>query len=127
MKVVIAGSRGIEDYNLLIKLIKFTNLNITEVVSGGARGVDKLGEKYAKENNIPVKLFEANWGDFGKRAGVIRNREMARYAEALIYLWDGKSSGTKNMIEEARIRGLIICGFILEDGVVRYLEYGLME
>lgn len=77
-----------------------------QIVSGGAKGADELGERYAKERRFIVKRFEANWDRDGNAAGPIRNKAMAEYAEALIAFWDGKSKGTKNMIEQATTLGL---------------------
>lgn len=96
-KVIVAGSRSFDSYDLLKE--KLDMLEISEIVSGGARGADSLGEKYALENNIPIKLFPANWNQYGKSAGFIRNREMAQYADFLIVFWDGESKGTKHMID----------------------------
>lgn len=110
MKTIIAGSRGCHDFKLLLDAISESGLGdaITEVVSGGALGVDKLGEKFAKMFNIPVKLFLADWKKYDKAAGPIRNREMAKYADALIALHSNNSAGTANMIEEAKKRNLKI-------------------
>ena len=108
MKIIIAGSRSITDYNSLVDSIIESNFIITEVISGHANGVDKLGEKYAKENRIPLKIFEAQWKISGRRAGYLRNIDMARHADALIAIWDGKSKGTKMMIDIARNYGLKI-------------------
>ena len=71
MKVIIAGSRDIIDYQLVVDTIKESNFIITEVVCGEASGVDSLGKKWAIENNIPVKSFPAKWNKFGKSAGYI--------------------------------------------------------
>ena len=109
MKVIIAGSRGIYDYNTILEAIKKSNFNISEVVSGKAIGVDQLGERYANENNISLKLFPANWTEHGKRAGYLRNEEMAEYADALIAVWDGASRGTKHMIDIANDKQLKVC------------------
>lgn len=108
MKTIIAGSRDIGDYRLVCAAVSAFGEDVTEVVSGACRGVDKLGETWAAARSIPVKRFPADWDKFGKSAGPIRNRQMAAYAEALVALWDGKSKGTKNMIEEAEKRGLKI-------------------
>lgn len=99
MRVIIAGSRSL-GYPELIKAIScYGNLtDITEVVSGCARGIDSAGEDWAYENRIPVKKFPANWENYGRAAGHIRNEEMGRYADALIAVWDGDSKGTKHMI-----------------------------
>jgi len=106
MKVIIAGSRDFTDDEQLRAAIADAGFEILAVISGGARGVDALGEKWAEENGIPVKVFPADWDLHGKAAGPIRNREMAEAADALIALWDGESRGTKNMINTARKKGL---------------------
>jgi hypothetical protein len=103
MKTIIAGCRDFSDYRLLLKQVDYYRLHkneITEVVSGCATGADELGERYANENQIPIKHFPADWNQYKKAAGPIRNREMAQYADVLIAVWDGKSKGTKNMIDE---------------------------
>ena len=99
MKVIIAGSRTITDYNVVFSAIRNSGYKITEVVSGGAKGVDRLGERYAHENGIPVKRFLPDWRELGKAAGPVRNADMAEYADALIAIWDGKSAGTRHMIQ----------------------------
>ena len=112
MKTIIAGSREIEDFMHIANAVLASNFEITEVVSGTARGVDKLGEGWASLNDVPIKRFPADWARYGRGAGFARNKEMAIYADALIAVWDGKSRGTKHMINEATIRGLRI--FIYE-------------
>lgn len=108
MKVIIAGSRSITKYSYVLRAIRESNFEITEVVSGTANGVDRLGETYANLKQIPCERFPADWNNYGKYAGPRRNNEMAKYADALIAVWDGHSSGTKNMIELARKWGLKI-------------------
>lgn len=100
MKTIIAGTRTFNDYAKLSMICK--NINITEVVSGTARGADKLGEQYATEKQIPIKQFPPDWDKYGKSAGPVRNEQMAKYAECLVAFWDGKSAGTENMIETAK-------------------------
>ena len=99
MKLIIAGSRTITDYQVLREAIKKIEENITEIVSGGAEGVDRLGEKYAKENDLPLRKFPAFWDIHGKAAGPIRNWQMADYADVALVIWDGKSKGSQNMIK----------------------------
>lgn len=106
MRTIIAGSRTIRDYALVKKSIEESGFKITEVVSGLALGVDTLGIAWAKENKIPVKKFHAYWDRNGKSAGIIRNNEMACYADALIAVYDGKSRGTAHMIKAANEKGL---------------------
>lgn len=111
-KIIIAGSREFNDYPLLkSKLDAFlaeTNNDEVEIVSGTARGADILGERYASETGISIKRFPANWNLYGKRAGYIRNREMAEYADACIVFWNGESRGTKHMIDLATLMKLTI-------------------
>lgn len=112
LKVIIAGGRDIEGevaYTQLSALINssFPNLDV-EVVSGCAPGVDTLGERFAKENNLVIHEFKADWATFGKYAGPRRNRQMAAFADALILFWDGKSKGSANMLAEARKKNLSI-------------------
>lgn len=106
MKVIIAGGREFNDYILLLQAIVKSDFTISEVVSGGARGADALGEKFARDIGLPLQRFPADWNKHGKAAGIIRNGEMARYADALIACWDGKSTGTRNMIKQATDCGL---------------------
>lgn len=106
MKVIIAGSRSITNPNLVRQAMIDSGFRFSEIVSGGARGVDKLGENLGIEIGVPIKRFLADWKQYGKSAGIIRNKEMAEYADALIAVWDGKSRGTKNMVDAAKKRGL---------------------
>lgn len=108
MKVIIAGSRGLGFEAVLRALYhcEFTQ-DITEVVCGGAAGVDKAGKEWAQVINIPVKMFPADWSKYGRAAGHIRNEEMAEYADALIAVWDGQSPGTANMLKNAAKHDLI--------------------
>lgn len=101
MKVIIAGSRSIEeDWILVDHCVRLSGYEITEVVSGGARGIDTSGEQFAIIRGIPFKRFPADWNSKGKSAGILRNIEMANYADALIAIWDGKSKGTLHMIND---------------------------
>lgn len=108
MKTIIAGSREFIDQDFVNRCVKKHIHVITEVVSGGAKGVDMLGEQFAKEHNLPIKRFSVSqddWKTLGKAAGPIRNKKMAEYADALIAFWDGNSPGTKNMIETMKKMG----------------------
>jgi hypothetical protein len=105
-RVIVAGSRAITDYNYvkqqsLLALSKKQQTHTIEIVSGGARGVDTLGERFAAEIGAQLTRFPAAWNTFGKPAGFLRNEVMAWYSDALISFWDGKSPGTKAMIELA--------------------------
>jgi hypothetical protein len=111
MKVIIAGSRSINDIELVKYAVLESGFDITEVVSGRARGVDTLGEIWARENNISLAYFPADWKKYGRAAGPIRNAEMAKYGEALIAIMESGSKGTANMVKNAKALGLEI--FIL--------------
>jgi len=113
MKLIVAGSRSITDREMVFsKLDQITEHYLAnhpeeiEVVSGGARGVDELGEQWAKARGFRLTVFPAQWAKHGKRAGYLRNEQMAEYATHLVAFWDGQSRGTKHMIDIARRRGL---------------------
>ena len=108
-RVIIAGGRDFNNYQLLQSTMDNLLCNITDkitVVCGQARGADTLGEQYAKERGYIVDYYPANWKLYGKRAGFLRNEQMAQNADALVAFWDGESRGTKSMIELANQYGL---------------------
>lgn len=108
MKVIIAGSRlFIPNHNDVLILDEYKN-SITEVVSGCAKGGDAFGESWASWNKIPIKQFPADWDLYGKSAGIIRNNEMALYADGLIAFTLNNSKGTSNMIKQAKEHNLWI-------------------
>lgn len=107
MKLIIAGSRDWTNYARVCEFLDPICHQVTEVVSGKCpTGADGMGERWARENDIPVKGFPPDWKTHGKAAGPIRNRQMAEYADALILFWSGHSPGSKNMLDEALKRGL---------------------
>ena len=108
MRLIIAGGRSqhLEDHHLAeLNLIK----DVSCVLSGGATGVDSDGETWARNNNIPVKIYSPDWDNHGKLAGPLRNREMATNADALALFPGGK--GTDSMLNEAKKAGLKIFDF----------------
>ncbi len=114
-RVIVAGSRTFNDFALLEKKLDALLVNLTnvEIVSGGARGADKLGEMYAKKHNLPYKIFRADWDDDGPQAGFIRNDTMASYAAKhgqgyCVVFWDGQSRGTAHMRKVAAEYGLAV-------------------
>jgi len=114
IKLIVAGSRTIHDYEFVkFQIIAFLepfihadDIDTLEIVSGGAVGVDQLGERYAAENEFKVKQFLPDWQLYGNQAGFIRNRDMAHYATHCLVLAENESSGSKNMFETARSLGL---------------------
>ena len=109
MKTIIAGSRHITDVDMVVDVILKSGIDITQVVCGCANGVDAIGAAWAEDNGIPVIEFPALWDLYGKSAGYKRNVEMAHYSDSLIAIWDGRSTGTKHMIDTALKHGLHVC------------------
>lgn len=114
MKLIIAGSRNYTNeadffhrMSQIIVAVPWIQ-EATEVVSGTARGVDTLGEEWAALYGLDITRFPANWAKYGRRAGHIRNAEMAKYADGLIAFWNGVSPGTASMINLAKAEGLKI-------------------
>lgn len=105
MKVIIAGSREISDLAIVARAIQQSGFDVTEIVSGHARGVYTMGELYALDQNIKLRVFHAHWRDYEAKAGILRNHEMAEYVDALIAVWDGESRGTAHMIETMLFKG----------------------
>lgn len=112
VRVIVAGSRDFEDYMLLKECCEeFISENKLdeeeiEIVSGTARGADRLGERFAKEKGYGLMKFPADWDKYKGGAGHRRNAEMAGYATHCIVFWDGESTGTKGMIDVADKKGL---------------------
>lgn len=113
-RVIVAGSRSVTDYRyvqhaMYVMLEHYRQGPFVQIVSGAARGVDRLGERWARENNLPVKTFAVSpleWQAAPRTAGHIRNGRMAEYATHLVAIWDGRSGGTANMVRTARAKGL---------------------
>ena len=116
-RVIIAGCRDFADYELLKEKCDFYLQNKKKedivIVTGQAFGADALGERYAQERGFQLETYPADWKVHGRAAGPIRNAKMASVAHALISFWDGKSRGTKNMIDTAKKHNLQVA-------VVRY-------
>ena len=106
IRTIIAGSRHITEYQTLVDVMATLPWTPTVVISGCARGVDTLGERYAKEHKIPLEKFPANWVKYGRGAGPIRNQQMVDVAEALVALPVPGSRGTSSMIRIAGNAGL---------------------
>ena len=103
-RVVIAGCRDYNNYKEAKEYIDFCLSDIRKeneiiIVSGCASGADSMGERYAEENGLKVERYPADWAKFGRSAGPKRNRQMAEASDCVICFWDGKSRGTKSMID----------------------------
>ena len=98
MKVAVIGSRELE----IEDIEKYIPQNVTEIISGGARGIDRCAEKYAKENEIKYSVFLPDYKKYKRGAPLIRNREIIEAADEVIAIWDGRSKGTKYGIELCR-------------------------
>ena len=116
LKLIVAGSRGWADYDtlkvhlneILADLYIDNPFEVVTIVSGTAKGADQLGERFAEEYNYLVQKFPADWKKEGKKAGVLRNIQMAKVADACVVFWDGESKGTKHMIEAAKQHNLTL-------------------
>ena len=109
-RIIIAGSRDFLDYDLLKRTCDECLSQAKkpiEIVSGNARGADRLGEKYARDHGYTLTLFPAQWDTYGKSAGYKRNVKMAEYADALIAFSRNSSRGTAHMIQQASKHNLI--------------------
>lgn len=102
MKVAVIGSRGI----ILDNLREYLPENTTEIVSGGAKGVDTCAREYALANGIPLTEFKPEYARYGKGAPLKRNISIIEYADMVLAFWDGKSRGTKFVIEACAERGI---------------------
>lgn len=119
MNVIIAGSRDLGTYlQVDDACAQFEEQvgRIERVVSGTARGVDQMGEEWARKNGRGVTRFPANWDRFGKRAGYLRNEDMAKHADGLVAIWDGESRGTRHMIHTMKDAGLPVVVHIYRKG-----------
>ena len=103
MRIAIVGSRNFNNYDLLKSTLlnKFDVSSIVEIISGGAKGADTLGAKFAKEFSIPLTEFLPDWNLHGKSAGYIRNKDIVNNSDIVVAFWDGVSKGTKHSIDMA--------------------------
>lgn len=110
MKVIIAGSRSFDDYQRLARVMDAARepYEITEIISGGAGGADRLGERWAASRGIPIRLCLAQWKAFGKAAGFLRNQEMADLGDLLVLFWDGQSRGSRDMLYRASAKPMTV-------------------
>ena len=101
MKIAVIGSRNIKIENFK----KYLPEGVTEIVSGGARGIDSCAAKYAETNGLKLTVFLPEYKRFGRAAPIIRNDRIIEYSDEIVALWDGKSKGTEYVIEKSRKLG----------------------
>lgn len=104
MKLIVAGGRDFVDTQVMITvlmdLVEKGKIDPNpELVCGMARGADILAFRLWKAENMQIHVFRAEWDTYGKSAGFRRNKEMGEFADAAVCFWDGKSKGTKHMID----------------------------
>jgi len=109
-KLIVAGGRDFLDYERMHAVLfdvaeQAGHDTAISIVSGMARGADRVAYEIAKAENIKCYEFPADWNQYGKRAGYLRNENMARVADGLLAFWDGKSRGTAHMIKTMRVLG----------------------
>ena len=98
MKLLIAGSRGIENFDLS----KYIEKDIDTILSGGAKGVDTLAEEYADKMRLSKIILRPRYDLYGKAAPIKRNEELVNMADKILIIWDGASKGTKSTINYAK-------------------------
>ena len=113
MNIGIVGSRTFTDYQRLKELCDDILTPGDIIVSGGAKGADALGARYADENNLEKLIFKPDWAKHGRGAGFVRNKTIVENSELLIACWDGKSRGTSDSINHAKKKGIEIL-YIME-------------
>lgn len=100
MKVAVIGSRGFSDYSKLEKDLERLE-GVQLIISGGAKGADQLAEKYAESRGIPIQVIKPDYKAHKQGAPIRRNEKIVQEADQVIAFWDGKSKGTKHVIEFA--------------------------
>ena len=110
MKVAVIGSRGLS----VTDLGRYLPENTTEIVSGGAKGVDTSAREYAKSNGIKLTEFLPEYTRFGRSAPLKRNITIIGYSDIVLAFWDGKSSGTKFVIDNCHRLGVEVRVYVMD-------------
>lgn len=109
-KLIIAGGREFNDFDLVIehasKMLRGYKAKDVTIISGTAKGADRLGERFAMRYGCNIMRMPADWGTYGKSAGYRRNADMADVADACLVFWNGESKGSRHMIDLAKKKGL---------------------
>lgn len=119
MRLVVAGSRDIDNRVAVQTILNnfLARHDVDEIMTGGARGVDDMAHRFAEERGIDNYVVKADWEEHGRAAGPIRNEKMAKMGDALLAIWDGKSSGTRSMIDNALNHSLDVTVKVLDEGL----------
>ena len=107
MIIAVIGSRNFSDYKLLESTLAALP-EISQIVSGGAKGADSLAEIYAEKHQLPLVVFKPDWPKYGRGAGIVRNREIIEAADMVVAFWDGSSKGTASSLKFAKSKGILI-------------------
>lgn len=108
MKIAIIGSRNLRVDNF----DKYLPENVTEIISGGAKGIDTCAKNYAHSRNLKLTEFLPEYDKYGRGAPLKRNIQIINYADLVVAFWDGKSHGTKFVIDKCRMMNKQIKIFI---------------
>jgi predicted Rossmann fold nucleotide-binding protein DprA/Smf involved in DNA uptake len=111
MKYAIIGSRSFNDYGKLCSTMNEYD-DVTEIISGGAKGADSLGALYASSKNIPLTVFRPDWS-IGRHAGFLRNTQIIESSDVVVAFWDGESKGTLDSIKKAEKMGKLCVKIII--------------
>ena len=109
MKIAVIGSRTLD----IPDLKKYIPPHTTEIVTGGARGIDMAAAAYAKSAGLALTVFRPDYKRYKKGAPLKRNIQIIEYADEVVAMWDGKPRGTKNVIDECRARDKKVTVFIV--------------
>lgn len=123
--LAVSGTRTIKDWQVVCDRLDMTTdmLNIDKIICGDANGVDKLTEMWyhLTDRDLEYEEYEADWDKYGKSAGPIRNSQLIDDAHALLAIWDGKSTGTKDAMDKAVDSGMDVIHTDGDDGIYTYL------
>lgn len=118
LRVAVIGSRGIKRTDIA----RYLPAETTMLVSGGATGVDTLAEEYAERHGLPIRIIRPNYALYGRKAPLIRNRQIVECADLVVALWDGSSPGTAFTVNYAHERGVPVRLYIPEEASAQSAE-----
>jgi hypothetical protein len=110
MKTAVIGSRKLMITNLEVYLPADT----TEIVSGGATGIDTCAKHFSLTHNIPYTEYRPDYTRYGRAAPIVRNRQIVDHADRVIAFWDGTSRGTRSVIDYCRKIGKPLTVYTLD-------------